>query len=79
MLTQLRAIFDLIIQFQSTQESMYNAALEELKARQRLDDLAKQRTDKVTKHLLIFQMGCCQIVIFGQIQQNLQSSHINYC
>ena len=48
MLTQLRAIFDLIVQFQSTQESMYHTALDELRARQRLDELAKERTDKVS-------------------------------
>ncbi len=49
MLTQLRAIFDLIIQFQSTQENMYNSALDELRARQRLDKLAEKRTDKVSR------------------------------
>ena len=47
MLTQLRAIFDLIVQFQNTQEGMYHTALDELRARQRLDDLAKQRTQQV--------------------------------
>eukprot|EP00794_Sanderia_malayensis_P011322 gene11322-12508_t len=46
MLTQLRAIFDLIIQFQGTQESMYNSALDELRARQRIDKLAEKRTDQ---------------------------------
>eukprot|EP00795_Rhopilema_esculentum_P016861 gene16861-8336_t len=46
MLTQLRAIFDLIVQFQNTQEMMYNTALEELRARQRLEELIKSRTGK---------------------------------
>ena len=45
MLTQLRAIFDLIIQFQSTQESMYAAAVEELEARKHLERKASIKTD----------------------------------
>lgn len=44
MLTQLRAIFDLIIQFQTTQESMYAAAVEELEARKHLERKASVKT-----------------------------------
>ena len=47
MLTQLRAIFDLIIQFQTTQENMYNAAVAELEARQTLERKSKQKTAEV--------------------------------
>ena len=48
MLAQLRAIFDLIIQFQTTQENMYNAAVAELEARQALEWKAKQKTADVS-------------------------------
>ena len=61
MLTQLRAIFDLIVQFQNTQESMYHTALDELRARQRLDELAKQRTKQVSKqteHYCAIEANC---------------------
>ena len=46
-LTQLRAIFDLIIQFQSIQDNMYLASTEELLARQGFDDKVKANTEKV--------------------------------
>ena len=48
MLTQLRAIFDLIIQFQSTQENMYAAATAELEARQALEKKAEKKTADVS-------------------------------
>ncbi|XP_065644166.1 gamma-tubulin complex component 3 homolog isoform X3 [Hydra vulgaris] len=44
MLTQLRAIFDLIIQFQTTQEAMYTAALTELGAREEFEKRIQQKT-----------------------------------
>lgn len=47
MLTQLRAIFDLIIQFQTTQENMYNAATAELEARQEIEKKAQRKTEEV--------------------------------
>ena len=47
MLTQLRAIFDLIIQFQNTQESMYTAAIAELEARQALERKAAKKIGEV--------------------------------
>ena len=47
MLTQLRAIFDLIIQFQTTQENMYSAAIAELEARQALEKKAMKKTEEV--------------------------------
>jgi len=47
MLTQLRAIFDLIIQFQSTQENMYASAMAELEARQILEKKAEKKTADV--------------------------------
>lgn len=48
MLTQLRAIFDLIIQFQSTQENMYASAMAELEARQDLEKKAEKKTSDVS-------------------------------
>ena len=48
MLTQLRAIFDLIIQFQNAQESFFSAATTELQSRQRLEKAVELRTDEVS-------------------------------
>ena len=48
MLSQLRAIFDLIIQFQTTQENMYAAAVAELEARQDLEKKAEKKTADVS-------------------------------
>lgn len=47
MLTQLRAIFDLILQFQAAQENMYAAAVNELEARLRLDLKTAKNTEEV--------------------------------
>eukprot|EP00057_Strongylocentrotus_purpuratus_P005521 XP_003731157.2 PREDICTED: LOW QUALITY PROTEIN: gamma-tubulin complex component 3 [Strongylocentrotus purpuratus] len=44
LLTQLRAIFDLIIKFQNTQEAMYTNALEELNRRLAITKAIKART-----------------------------------
>ena len=52
MLTQLRAIFDLIIQFQNAQESFFSAATRELQSRQALEKAVEMRTDEVC--VLIF-------------------------
>lgn len=49
MLTQLRAIFDLIIQFQNAQESFFSAATTELQSRQRLEKAIELRTDEVSQ------------------------------
>lgn len=46
MLTQLRTIFDLIIQFQNAQESFFSAATTELQSRQRLEKAVELRTDE---------------------------------
>jgi gamma-tubulin complex component 3 len=46
-LTQLRTIFDLIINFQSIQEAMYRAAKEELSARQSYEQSKIRNTEKV--------------------------------
>lgn len=46
MLTQLRTIFDLIIQFQNAQESFFCAATTELQSRQRLEKAVEHRTDE---------------------------------
>ena len=51
MLTQLRTIFDLIIQFQNAQESFFSAATTELQSRQRLQKAVEQRTDEVSMHI----------------------------
>ena len=48
MLTQLRAIFDLIIQFQNAQDSFFSAATTELQSRQRLEKAVEHRTDEVS-------------------------------
>ena len=53
MLTQLRAIFDLIIQFQSTQDNMYAAAMTELEARQALEKKAEKKTADVSVFLYL--------------------------
>jgi gamma-tubulin complex component 3 len=45
-LTQLRTIFDLIINFQVIQENMYHAAKEELIARQRFEEAKTRNTEK---------------------------------
>ena len=47
MLTQLRAIFDLIIQFQNAQESFFSAATRELQSRQALEKAVETRADEV--------------------------------
>ena len=46
MLTQLRTIFDLIIQFQNAQESFFSAATTEMQSRQRLEKAVELRTDE---------------------------------
>ena len=46
-LTQLRTIFDLIIQFETAQDSFYQAANEELESRNHFDQQRKQRTEQV--------------------------------
>ncbi|XP_041358285.1 gamma-tubulin complex component 3 homolog [Gigantopelta aegis] len=45
-LTQLRTIFDLIIQFQTAQENFYQAATSELEARQHFEDLKRKKTNE---------------------------------
>ncbi|KAK3095374.1 hypothetical protein FSP39_013926 [Pinctada imbricata] len=45
-LTQLRTIFDLIIDFQGAQRDFYDEAHQELKCRQHYDKLQQQRTDE---------------------------------
>lgn len=46
LLNQLRAIFDQIIEFQSAQDSLYRAALEELSLRLQFEEKKKQRQDE---------------------------------
>ena len=46
-LTQLRTIFDLIIQFETAQDTFYQAANEELECRNHFEQQRKKRTDKV--------------------------------
>ncbi|XP_033096143.1 gamma-tubulin complex component 3 homolog [Anneissia japonica] len=46
LLTQLRAIFDLIIQYQTAQEAMYKTALEELEAREEVRKVIDTRTQE---------------------------------
>ena len=47
MLTQLRAIFDLIIQFQNAQESFFSAATRELQSRQALEKAVERGAGEV--------------------------------
>ena len=47
MLTQLRAIFDLIIQFHSAQMDFFGAATEEAEMRQRANRKIGKKTDEV--------------------------------
>lgn len=62
MLTQLRTIFDLIIQFQNAQESFFSAATTELQSRQRLGKAVEQRTDEVSvSFCLSTQLVCKQV------------------
>ncbi|KAA8579819.1 hypothetical protein FQN60_006912 [Etheostoma spectabile] len=46
LLTQLRAIFDQIIEFQSAQDSLYRSALEELALRLQFEEKKQQREDE---------------------------------
>lgn len=46
-LTQLRTIFDLIIDFQTAQSEFYEEANDELQARQHYDKLQQMRSQKV--------------------------------
>ncbi|XP_031414528.1 gamma-tubulin complex component 3 [Clupea harengus] len=46
LLNQLRAIFDQIIEFQTTQDSLYRSALEELQLRLQFEERKKQRQDE---------------------------------
>lgn len=47
LLNQLRAIFDQIIEFQSAQDSLYRAALEELTLRLQYEEKKQQREGEV--------------------------------
>lgn len=47
-LTQLRTIFDLIIDFQTAQSEFYEEANDELQARQHYEKLQQVRTQKVS-------------------------------
>ena len=51
LLTQLRAIFDLIINFENIQETMYANALEELDRRQAIVRTVDTRTEQVSQPL----------------------------
>lgn len=51
MLTQLRAIFDLIVQFENAQANLYAAAEEEVHNRQQLKESVNKKTDKVKQTL----------------------------
>ena len=50
-LTQLRTIFDLVIQFQTVQDNMYQSANDEVNLRQMFDDKKVQLTQKVGHNL----------------------------
>ena len=47
MLTQLRAIFDIIVEFQAKQSRMYTECLQEIKLRQQYNATGEAHTDKV--------------------------------
>ena len=57
-LTQLRTIFDLIIDFQQAQDLFYQTAQNELAAREHFVNIQKQRTTKVGTCLWTFDATC---------------------
>ena len=69
MLTQLRTIFDLIIQFQNAQESFFSAATTELQSRQTLEKAVEHRTDEVS--MIVFGCEWFTVVVFD-------SKHFGY-
>ena len=48
MLTQLRAIFDIIVEFQAKQSRMYTECLQEIELRQQYNATGEAHTEKVT-------------------------------
>lgn len=53
MLTQLRAIFDIIVEFQAKQSRMYTECLQEIELRQQYSATGVAHTEKVKLHLNI--------------------------
>ena len=53
MLTQLRAIFDIIVEFQAKQSRMYTECLQEIELRQQYNATGEAHTEKVValKHM----------------------------
>ena len=47
LLTQLRAIFDIIVEFQAKQSRMYNECLQEVELRQQYNSASDTRTEQV--------------------------------
>ena len=77
MLTQLRTIFDLIIQFQNAQESFFTAATTELQSRQKLEKAVELRTDEVSVYCFLvengFTVGLFYSKHFGYIMKDKNS------
>ena len=55
MLDQLRAIFDQIIKFQHTQETLFSRALFELELRKKKSDEIKENTEEVSQYVRGFK------------------------
>lgn len=51
MLTQLRAIFDIIVEFQAKQSRMYTECLQEVELRQQYNATGVAHTEKVKRFL----------------------------
>jgi hypothetical protein len=66
-LTQLRTIFDLIIKFQKIQEGLYQAAMEELEAREQYARDIQLQQEKV-RSILYFEK--CQGRLFNLCRVN---------
>jgi len=80
-LTQLRTIFDLIINFQGIQESMYRAAKDELEARQNYEN-SKMTSEERVNILVTQSKPHCRletIFLLPKILMKIQWCHPHWC
>lgn len=78
-LTQLRTIFDLIIQFESAQDKFYQAANEELEVRRRYEQIRQKRTNQVCWKLFARDSLCShKIYIYFFFGGSLNSTFFFY-
>lgn len=77
MLTQLRAIFDLIVQFENAQSNLYAAAEEEVRNRQQLRNAVNKKTDKVNQQAVLYYIPQS---LFPSIHPSIRSStYLLFC